>query len=73
MRTLEEQNCDVDSVDAPAFSRDSREGMKAFDFTCRHYLKMSGKQFLDLYKAGKFERSTETGVQRAIAMLPFAR
>ena len=49
------------------------DGFKAFDFTCKHYLKITGEQFLQKYANGDYEGSQEQGVQRAIAMLPFVR
>jgi hypothetical protein len=38
------------------------QGMKAFDFTCRYYLKMSGAEFLEGYRSGNFDGSMDTGV-----------
>jgi hypothetical protein len=55
-------------------SRVSPEAKAAFDYTCRHYLKISGAEFLRLYDAGKFKPDqSNTKLMRVLAMLPFAR
>lgn len=53
----------------------TKEARKAFDATCRHYLKMSGEEFLKRYDRGDFADADRRTVQvrRAISMLRFAR
>ncbi len=51
-----------------------KSGKAAFDFTCRHYLKLSGEEFLKRYDAGEFSGSSlPTPVKRVLSMLPFVR
>jgi hypothetical protein len=49
------------------------ESRKAFDYTCRHYLKISGAEFLKRFDAGEFSDDVSTPVRRVKSMLPFAR
>ena len=49
------------------------EGFLAFDFTCTHYLGISGQEFLVRHAAGEFADSRDQGVLRALSMLEFAR
>lgn len=54
--------------------RVTREAMAAFDHTCRHYLRMSGEEFLRLYDAGQIDTGNpDVALRRVLSMLPFAR
>ncbi len=50
------------------------EAMAAFDHTCQHYLKLTGREFLNRLKSGEFEvtEQNRVGFERAKAMLEFA-
>lgn len=51
------------------------EAKAAFDYTCRHYLNISGEEFLRQYDSGKYtvQDLSSTKLKRVISMLPFAR
>ena len=52
----------------------TEEAMKAFDYTCRYYLNMSGREFLRRLDNGEFKHDpSNTPLARVLAMLPFAR
>jgi hypothetical protein len=52
----------------------SAEGIAAFDYTCRHYLKISGQEFLKRYDRGDVRPDdSNTALSRVFAMLPFVR
>jgi hypothetical protein len=51
------------------------EAKAAFDYTCRHYLNLSGEDFLRQYDSGFYRplNQDDTKLRRVLAMLPFAR
>lgn len=56
------------------------EAKAAFDYTCRHYLNLSGEDFLRQYDSGVYRPASlddlnrdDTKLRRVLAMLPFAR
>ncbi len=55
-----------------AYDKKSK-GFLAFDFTCRHYMHMSGEEFLRRFDAGEYQGSDEPRVLRASAMIDFVR
>jgi hypothetical protein len=52
----------------------SLEAMAAFDYTCRHYLKISGTEFLRRFDHGEIRPDpSNVRLSRVLAMLPFVR
>ena len=52
----------------------SREARQLFDREARRHLKMSGREFLRRWEAGKFDGLADTSAVRRVAMLlPFGR
>ena len=49
------------------------EGKALFDRAARHYLRMSGEEFIRAWDAGIFKSSDEPDVMAVAMLLPFAR
>jgi hypothetical protein len=57
----------VEVTDAEAFER--------FDQVCLHYLQLSGADFVELFKRGKFDdvdTDSIPGLSKVLSILPFA-
>jgi hypothetical protein len=53
---------------------DDKEGYEILDEAARRYLKMSAKEFLEAWDAGKFSDRVDTpDVMRVASLIPFAQ
>ncbi len=52
---------------------DDKESAELFERAAKYYLDMSSEDFLEMYKAGKFDEEEVEGAEEVIALMPFSK